>query len=122
MYIAYLTNQMQTNASPTHAGGGSTKELALKASTYYANQHPWVKLVPFSRAPKWAQQETKEAAMWHLHNFSIGLDFGTPIQSEIEFVLDQIKVLEKFWLYPAEAKDVLVIKQEIERNPSCKIS
>jgi len=61
-YVAYLPQpDLHTNAAPSHAGWGRTREEAEAESTYWANQRPWVRIVPASRAPLWALEEAREA-------------------------------------------------------------
>ena len=60
-YITYLTNSQQTNSAASHAGWGRTKEEAQAEALYWANQLPWVRTVPLSRAPQWAIAEAREA-------------------------------------------------------------
>lgn len=63
-YIHYLTHPEQhTNTAATHAGMGDTREEAIANSRYYANQGPWTRTVPISRAPRWAVEEAEEASM-----------------------------------------------------------
>ena len=54
-YITYLTDLSQSNSYSSHPGWGETKEESVKCSLYWANQLPWVKTVPASKAPKWAR-------------------------------------------------------------------
>lgn len=64
MKIAYLVNPKQhSNAYSTHAGVGKSEEEAIQRSCYYQNQVPWVRVVSFSRAPKWAQREAISALL-----------------------------------------------------------
>ena len=60
-YITYLANPNQTNKASSHAGYGQTKEESKAEALYWNNQLPWVRTVPFSRAPKWAIDEAREA-------------------------------------------------------------
>lgn len=60
-YITYLTNSRQTNAASYHAGYGKTKEESKQNSCYWANQLPWVRTVAFSKAPKWAVDQARDA-------------------------------------------------------------
>ena len=94
MYITYLSNPSQTNAASSHAGSGPTKEAAQAAATYYANQQPWVRTVALSRAPKWAKEEAREAALAALVNAEILMEFGPLNQATRDFTWGQIQVLE----------------------------
>ena len=60
-YICYAPG-CPSNASGGSAGGGATERDALLAATYWANQAPWIRVVPASRAPRWAIDEAREEA------------------------------------------------------------
>jgi hypothetical protein len=56
-YVCYATAGYPSNAAPSHAGQGDSPREAAAAATYWANQAPWVRVVPASRAPQWAVEE-----------------------------------------------------------------
>jgi len=63
-YVTYLIDPTRhTNAASTNAGIGSTRQESIDASTYYSNQLPWGRTVPISRAPRWAVEEARQAAI-----------------------------------------------------------
>jgi len=67
-YVTYLVSpELHTNAAPSHAGWGETREEAYAAAFYWANQAPWVRTVPVSRAPRWAVEEANEGVPVHFH-------------------------------------------------------
>ena len=66
-YITYLTNLGRTNTADSHAGYGLTKEEAQQSALYWSNQLPWVRTVAFSRAPKWAIEEARQAYHENCH-------------------------------------------------------
>ncbi len=59
-YVAYLARGAPSNAANTRPGFGATPTEAIQASCYWANQMPWVRVVPANRAPRWARR-SKEA-------------------------------------------------------------
>ena len=60
-YVAYLRDPDQhTNAAGNGPGWGVTPTDALQASTYWANQLPWVSVVRYERAPAWARRAVEE--------------------------------------------------------------
>ena len=60
MYITYLLKpECHTNAYATYPGIGATKKESVDNSLYYSNQLPWVRTVAASRAPAWAQRESR---------------------------------------------------------------
>lgn len=63
-YICYLTDPDQhTNAAASWPGYGETKAEAERNARYWANQLPWVRTVPASRAPRWATVRAKDSAV-----------------------------------------------------------
>lgn len=59
-YVAYLRDpHLHTNAAASGPGSGPTPQDAMRAATYWANQLPWVCVVPWDRAPKWAREQAK---------------------------------------------------------------
>jgi len=60
-YVAYLSANGPSNAATTRPGFGRTPTDAIRASTYWANQLPWVRVVPFDRAPRWAREAATAA-------------------------------------------------------------
>jgi hypothetical protein len=63
-YITYLVNPDQhTNAASSWPGYGDTREESQRNAKYWANQQPWVRTVPLSRAPRWAIAHAKDAAV-----------------------------------------------------------
>lgn len=61
-YIAYLAKGGPSNAYGTRAGWGKTPTEAIRASLYWANQMPWVRVVCADKAPLWAQEAIRESA------------------------------------------------------------
>ena len=60
--MAYVTYPVSgTNAYPSHAGLGLTREESVEKATVWASQV--VRTVPFSRAPGWAKDEAVEALL-----------------------------------------------------------
>lgn len=56
-YICYATLRAPSNAASSHPGFGMTPADAAEAARYWANQAPWVRIVPLSRAPDWAVEQ-----------------------------------------------------------------
>jgi len=60
-YVCYAPGA-PPNAARWHAGRGPTERQAALAATYWANQAALVRVVPISRAPRWAIEEADTAA------------------------------------------------------------
>lgn len=61
-YIEFLPNASRhLNSAQSHAGIGRTRDEATKNAQYWANQNPYTRVVPISRAPQWAIDEAVEA-------------------------------------------------------------
>ena len=56
-YICYAPD-CPSNASHYGAGGGATERDALLNATYWPNQAHCIRVVPASRAPRWAIAES----------------------------------------------------------------
>jgi hypothetical protein len=58
-YVAYADydHGCPSNAAATRPGYGRTPTEAIQSSTYWANQLPWVLVVRFDRAPRWAREQ-----------------------------------------------------------------
>lgn len=61
IYITYLIAGAPSNAASTHIGVGYTREESERTALYWANQQPWTRTRPFSRAPAWAREEAVRA-------------------------------------------------------------
>ena len=58
IYAAYLSNPEQhLNAAASRPGFGPTPDAAVAAAQYWHNQEPWVVVRPFSRWPRWVEEE-----------------------------------------------------------------
>lgn len=57
-YVCYAPG-CPSNAASYGAGWGTTEREALLAAKYWANQAPWVRVVPASRAPAYARDEAE---------------------------------------------------------------
>ena len=53
-YVCYATAGCPSNSASYGPGSGDSPREAAQAATYWANQAPWVRVVPWSRAPCWA--------------------------------------------------------------------
>ena len=61
-FVTYLVQPaLHPNRADSHAGIGATPEEAEAAALYWANQRPFVKTVPRSKAPVWAIEEAEAA-------------------------------------------------------------
>ena len=56
-----MTAAGPSNAYHYHPGIGTTPEESKENASYWANQLPWVKTVPYSRTPKWAIEQAMES-------------------------------------------------------------
>lgn len=59
-YVCFVLKGCPLNAASCHAGYGATEWDALMNACYWANQYGWVRVVPLSRAPKWAIEQAME--------------------------------------------------------------
>jgi hypothetical protein len=55
-YIAFAARGAPSNAADSYPGFGATPTEAIRDACYWANQMPWVRVVPANRAPRWAQE------------------------------------------------------------------
>lgn len=55
-YVCYAPGA-PSNGMASHPGWGKTEREALLAACYWSNQSPWVRVVPVSKAPRWALEE-----------------------------------------------------------------
>lgn len=61
-YITYLRDpHLHTNTAASYPGFGQTPEESYANARYWANQAPWVVTVPFNRAPRWAQEASRDS-------------------------------------------------------------
>ncbi len=59
-YICYASIDAPTNGAGYGPGIGSTPKAACLAATYWANQSAHVRVVPISKAPRWAIEEAEQ--------------------------------------------------------------
>lgn len=52
-YVCYALVGAPTNSAGSHPGQGPTERAALLDACYWANQAPWIRVVPVKRAPRW---------------------------------------------------------------------
>ena len=62
-YICYATSDAPSNAGASYPGFGFTEKQAFLNACYWSNQMPWVRIVPYSKAPLWAQEEVMRRAL-----------------------------------------------------------
>lgn len=55
-YICYAP-RCPSNRADYYPGYGSTERDALLAACYWANQVPFIRVVPLAKAPKWAVEQ-----------------------------------------------------------------
>lgn len=54
-YVTYLPHsERHSNSAPSYPGWGETPEESYANAQYWANQAPFVRTVPASKAPRWA--------------------------------------------------------------------
>lgn len=61
-YVCYAVQGCPSNAAYYGPGQGSTEKEALLNACYWANQAPYVRVVPISKAPKWVLCQLQEKA------------------------------------------------------------
>lgn len=64
VYACYLADpERHSNAMCSHPGFGATKAGARENALYWANQWPWTRTVPLSRAPLWVKRFFEEESV-----------------------------------------------------------
>jgi len=56
-YVCYVIRGCPDNTGHCRAGWGKTERDALLSASYWGNQDPYIRVVPYSKAPAWVIEE-----------------------------------------------------------------